>query len=259
MINVGDFVTRRSYKHDIVFKVIEKKEKVCVLQGLDVRLIADASEEDLVLSDRRASKDDEFYEKMDKYINLDRNLYFYIPGSVLHLDGDESYLKRCMEFYEKANVKAYGKTIKESNMSAEVMKYLKNVNPDILVITGHDALIKKKIGEKNLYKNSDNFIKTVEQARKYEKSSEKLVIIAGACQSNYEELIKSGATFASSPKRINIHALDPAIIASSLSLSEKGKVVDLIELLDKTKYGKDGMGGLVSQGMMAVGYPRNEV
>ena len=37
---------------------------------------------------------------------------------------------------------------------------------------------------------------------------------------NYEDLIKAGANFASSPKRVNIHALDPAIIASCKSQHE---------------------------------------
>ena len=106
------------------------------------------------------------------------------------------------------------------------------------------------------YKNSLNFVNAVKMARKYEKSHDKLVIIAGACQSDYEELIKAGANFASSPKRINIHALDPAIIASSLALTERNKEIDLLELLEKTKYGKDGIGGLKSNGLMFVGYPR---
>ena len=39
-------------------------------------------------------------------------------------------------------------------------------------------------------------------------------------------------------------------------LQLKKKKFGLIELLDKTKYGKDGMGGLKSTGMMYVGYPR---
>ncbi len=108
----------------------------------------------------------------------------------------------------------------------------------------------------NNYRNSSNFIKAVKKARIYEKSHEKLVIIAGACQSNYEELIKAGANFASSPKRINIHALDPAIIASTLALTEKNKEINLIELLDKTKYGHDGMGGIKCSGLMYVGFPR---
>ena len=110
--------------------------------------------------------------------------------------------------------------------------------------------------EENQYKNSKYFIDSVKEARKFEKSNEKLVIIAGACQSNYEALIKAGANFASSPKRVNIHALDPAIIACNLALTERNKEINLIELLSKTKNGVDGMGGLICNGMMYVGYPR---
>ncbi|MBP0977186.1 MAG: sporulation peptidase YabG, partial [Oscillospiraceae bacterium] len=62
-------------------------------------------------------------------------------------------------------------------------------------------------------------------------------MIAGACQSNYEELIKAGATFASSPKRINIHALDPAILAGSLAFSDRNQSIDLLKIIEKTKYG----------------------
>ena len=107
-----------------------------------------------------------------------------------------------------------------------------------------------------IYKNSNNFIKAVYKAREYENSHEKLVIIAGACQSDYESLIKAGANFASSPKRVNIHALDPAIIAINLALTEKSKEIDLLKLLEKTKYGHDGMGGLKCNGLMYVGFPR---
>ena len=96
----------------------------------------------------------------------------------------------------------------------------------------------------------------IKTARKYENSHEKLIIIAGACQSNYEELIKAGANFASSPKRINIHALDPAIIATCLAFSDKNKDIDLIKILNKTKYGPDGIGGIITKGTMYVGYPR---
>jgi len=101
-----------------------------------------------------------------------------------------------------------------------------------------------------------NFINAVREARKFEKSHEKLLIIAGACQSNYEELIKAGANFASSPKRINIHALDPAIIAISLAFSDKNNNIDLINILSKTKYGTEGMGGIITKGTMYIGYPR---
>lgn len=259
MFNIGDYVTRKSYGNDLVFEVIEKNDNVCVLHGVDYRLIADAKEEDLQLCDKRESDDEEFITKLDDISLSNRDEFFYIPGRILHLDGDASYLKRCMEFYEKANIMAYGKSLKESEMPNKVLKYLKETNPDILVITGHDAYYKKRIGDSDLYKNSKNFIKTVIEAKKYEKSNKRLIIIAGACQSNYESLIKAGSDYASSPKRINIHALDPAIIASTISLSERNSEIDLKKLLDKTKYGKDGMGGLKTMGMMNVGYPRNEI
>lgn len=162
------------------------------------------------------------------------------------------YLNQCLNFYKKNHIMAFGKSTNEENFSKELSKSLNEFRPDILVITGHDAYYKKN----NSYKNSDNFIKAVQVARKFERSHDKLLIIAGACQSNYEELIKAGADFASSPKRVNIHALDPAIVATNISLTEKNKEVDLIGLLEKTKYGKDGMGGLMVNGMMYVGYPR---
>ena len=57
-------------------------------------------------------------------------------------------------------------------------------------------------------------------------------------------------------KRVNIHTLDPAIIASTIALTERNKEIDIVELLEKTKYGKEGMGGLLCNGLMYVGYPR---
>lgn len=151
------------------------------------------------------------------------------------------------------NVKANGLTVSEIEIPRKIHGLLDEFQPDIVVITGHDAYLKKNRGD---YQNSLNFIEAVREARKYEKSQDKLIIIAGACQSNYEELIKAGANFASSPKRINIHALDPAILACSLALADRNKSIDLIHILEKTKYGKDGMGGIITNGTMYVGYPR---
>jgi spore coat assembly protein len=167
-------------------------------------------------------------------------------------------LERCLSFYRKNNVFAVGKKISESEIASKIHLLLLEYQPDIVIITGHDAYYKKKGDIHNIrnYKNTENFVKAVKEARRFEKSHEKLVIIAGACQSNYEELIKAGANFASSPKRVNIHALDPAIIASTIAMSERNKAIDLVGLLDKTKYGKDGMGGLMCNGLMYVGYPR---
>lgn len=247
MIKLGDYVSRKSYNNDVIFEVIGIEKDICKLRGIDYRLLADAPISDLVTCER--GKCDDFFPYLDN--NLDRDEFFYMPGKILHIDGDKSYLSRCMDFYKKNSVKAVGKNVNESEMSAEVRKFLNEVNPDILVITGHDAFLKKGV-----YKNSNNFCKTVSEARKYEKSSDKLIIIAGACQSDYESLLKSGATFASSPKRINIHALDPAIIASTISLTERSREIDLKKLLDKTKYKEEGMGGIICNGLMYVGYPR---
>ena len=187
------------------------------------------------------------YEKIDEIRSFPRSDYFYLPGKILHVDGDKEYLERCLEFYKKANVLAFGVYSPENQMPENIEKYLEDINPDIVVITGHDSKIKN---------NSTYFCEAVKCCRKYQKDYDKLIIIAGACQSEYENLIKSGANFASSPKKINIHALDPAIIALCLSLTDKDKQIDLLSLLEKTSNGKDGMGGVKTKGVMTTGYPR---
>lgn len=256
-IKKGDYVTRISYKHDTLFKVINIKNDICYLKGAEVRLYADSPIKDLKKV-RKEENEEEFALDLDDNKNLDRSEFFYLPAKVLHIDGDSEYLERCLKFYKKANVYAVGKKVKESNIYEQIKMLLHEYRPDIVIITGHDAYYKKKGDMQDIrnYKNTENFIKAVKEARKYEKSHEKLVIIAGACQSNYEELIKAGANFASSPKRVNIHALDPAIIATTIALSERNKPIDLLNMLSKTKYGANGMGGLMCNGLMYVGYPR---
>ena len=252
MFNVGDYVTRNSYDNDIVFKIVDVKGDIYYLKGVSVRLYADSPQDDLVLCDDVSEKDS-FRPSIDEYRNLDRNEYFYLPGRILHLDGDEEYLEKCMNFYKKNKIRAYGLYLKEENMPIKVAELIKKYNPDILVLTGHDSFSRNK---RDKYKNTSSFVEAVSEARKYEKSHDKLFIIAGACQSNYEDLIKAGANFASSPKRINIHALDPAIVASCLSFSSKNEDIDIIKILDKTKYGPSGMGGIITKGSMYIGYPR---
>ncbi len=253
-IQTGDYVTRKSYNNDIVFKVINIKDNIYYLKGALVRLYADSTLDDLVISSKPEDID----------IDLERNNankkdeYFYLPGKILHIDGDDEYLDKCLRYYKKNGLYAIGKKIKEEDIKDQIGTLLKEYNPDIVIITGHDAYYKKKGNKDNIknYKNSLNFVNAIKVARKYEKSHEKLIIIAGACQSDYEALIKSGANFASSPKRVNIHALDPAIIASSIATTKRSEQIDLIKLLNKTKYGTDGMGGIISNGVMYVGYPR---
>ena len=253
---IGDLVTRNSYNNDVVFQIVDIDNDIALLNGIDVRLCADSLITDLKKASKLKNDDDEMLNRFGEN-TLDRNQYFYLPGKVVHLDSDENFLNRCISFYKKLNIKAKGIKLKESKFADEIPQIIDKYKPDILVITGHDAYYKKMGDEENNnnYKNTNFFIDAVRTARKFGSHND-LIIIAGACQSNYEELIKAGANFASSPKRINIHALDPAIVASSVALSLHNEPIDLLSILEKTKYGKDGIGGIITNGTMYVGYPR---
>ena len=257
LFKIGDIVTRKSYNNDIVFKIINVSNNIAYLKGVDLRLYADSSIDDLE-SATINSDDNSIIERNMKDINFDRDKYFYMPGKILHIDGDGDYLDRCMNYYKNMGIKANGITIKENEISLKIKQLLEDYKPDILVITGHDAFYSKNNDKNDLnnYQNSSNFVKAVKASRKYEHNQDKLIIIAGACQSNYESLIQAGANFASSPKRINIHALDPAIIASSIAFSDRNQSIDLFKMIEKTKYGSDGVGGLITNGTMYMGYPR---
>lgn len=258
-MKIGDYVTRKSYNNDIIFKIINIDNDIYYLKGVSVRLCADSSIDDLVLCDikRDIEENRAFLDKIKDH-KLERGDYFYLPGKILHLDGDKDYLEKCLRYYEDINIMAMGVVLNEKEMPDKIYDLLNTYNPNILVITGHDAYYKKKGGINNLdaYKNSKNFIDTVKNARKYENSHQKLIIIAGACQSDYEDLIKAGANFASSPKRINIHALDPAIVASRMSMSDINTEINLKDIIENTKYGSAGIGGIITKGTMYRGYPR---
>ena len=258
MINVGDIVSRNKYNNDMFFKVEKIENDIYYLCGIEIRLCADSylsdlKKENVVINEM---DDERILESLKENFEDERDDFFYIPGRILHIDGDKEYLRRCLKFYKSANLNAFGVYDKEEELYKNITKYLEDIKPDILIITGHDAYYKKKGMDEETYKNSDNFAKAIRVARKYEKSYDKLKIIAGACQSNYEELINAGANFASSPKRVNIHALDPAIIAISISKTENTKELNIIELLNKTKCKKEGIGGIKTYGSMYVGYPK---
>ena len=253
MYRIGDLVTRKSYDNDIVFKIMDIVDDNYILKGVNVRLYADSYEDDLKLLSGEVKND--FNPELSEYRTLDRNEYFYLPGKVLHIDGDSDYLKKCMDFYDKNKIKAYGIYLNEDDFASNILSLLDKYKPDILVLTGHDAYYRKKRNNTK-YKNTSNFINAVREARKYEKSQDKLIIISGACQSNYEELIKAGSNFASSPKKINIHALDPAIVATMIAFSDKNNNIDLLKILNSTRYKSDGIGGIITKGTMYIGYPR---
>lgn len=259
-MNIGDYVTRNSYDNDLVFVIIDIENDNYFLKGINIRLYADSPLEDLKKYDKEIDDEEEkeFQERIKDKREVERDEYFYLPGKVLHIDGDKDYLNKCLKYYETMNIAALGINEKESILPKKIIDLLEEYKPNILVITGHDAYYKRKgnVNDTSAYKNSHYFADSIKAARTYENSHEKLIIIAGACQSNYEELIKAGANFASSPKRVNIHALDPAIVATKMSLSDINKDIDLKNIIENTKYGANGIGGIITKGTMYMGYPR---
>ena len=150
-------------------------------------------------------------------------------------------------------LKAIVKNIPEYRQPKVVYNLLKIYTPDILVITGHDGMIKKQTGYHDIYnyRNSKYFIDTVKEARRYDKESNKnLVIFAGACQSYFEGIISAGANFASSPARILIDFLDPLVVAEKVAFTEKYKYITIDDIARELRDGKRGVSGIGSNGTM---------
>lgn len=242
MIKIGDLVTRKKYKNDIIFRISNIDKNKVVLTGVDTRIIADTNFEDINKINTKETINNK------NSIELDINNYFYIPGKILHLDSDINYLNECEKYYNNLKIKNYCFLYKEIEYKKVINNLIQKTNPDIVVITGHDS--RKKDGK---YRNSNYFIETVKEIRKI---NNKIIIISGACQSNYESLIKAGSTFSSSPERINIKVLDPSIIASTIALSNVNEVIPLKSLLNKTECGPQGIGGFEIKGVMKIGYPK---
>ena len=107
------------------------------------------------------------------------------PGKILHLDGDKKYSEKAYNHYMKMGLEAVVRNIPEYRQPRVVYRLLEVYEPDILVITGHDAMIRKGSRYNDIYnyRNSKYFIQTVKEARRYDKDKNKnLVIFAGACQ-----------------------------------------------------------------------------
>ena len=131
--------------------------------------------------------------------------------------------------------------------------------PDIVVVTGHDGFIrgKKNFSALENYRNSRAFVQTVRRAREYAPGRDDLIIFAGACQSHYESLIQAGANFASSPKRVLIHAYDPVFIAEKVAFTPFNQMVPIKETVSETITGIDGVGGIETRGRLRLGYPKS--
>lgn len=285
-ISVGDLVIRKSHGGDIVFRVTDiisdkSGARQVVLKGMHLRLLADAPLDDLERIDAEHLRDEilraeDLHNERLKRVMLRRDLereriemnrsdsikkydFFDLPGKVLHIDGDEEYLKMCLKTYSQLNIEAVGRCIEEAKQPEVIINLIDEFRPDILVLTGHDALIgngKKDFKNINNYRNSKYYIESVKNARIFEPARDDLVIFAGACQSYFEAILAAGANFASSPNRIFIHAYDPVFIVEKVAFTPIAKTVNLGEAIAASVTGIDGVGGVETRGKFRLGLPK---
>lgn len=276
-IKKGDIVARKSYGKDIIFTVKNiiktKKENIAILKGMVDRVEADSSIEDLEIVDKQIANEkiqtlnNKMHQKIvqtkenrgmkDYKIGIltpnYRNQEKIVTGKILHLDGDKKYSQKSYYYYKKLGLDTIVRNIPEYKQPKVVYGLLKSYNPDILVITGHDGMIKRGTDYHNIYnyRNSKYFIQTVKEARRYDlERRNNLVIFAGACQSYFEAIISAGANFASSPARILIDFLDPLVIAEKVAFTEKCKYVTIDDIAKELRDGKNGVSGIGANGKM---------
>lgn len=266
---VGDVVSRKSYNGDISFIITDiakgdNGKPIYILRGLLHRIQADADEDDLVKQTYRNA-----YSSMTKDIIKARqhsisrkrssrliriNKFRSRPGRILHVDSSREFIDICVRHYSEAGLKSVAIQASESEQPGLIRKLLERYMPDILVVTGHDGFKKDTSNRDSAdrYRNSKYFIQSVKEARKYESSYDNLCIFAGACQSYYEGIMDVGANFASSPGRILINALDPAIVAEKVALTDSRSIVTPSQVADATISGRDGIWGINTKGHLIV-------
>ena len=254
-IRKGDVVGRISYGKDIIFVVdriikLNNHTHIAILKGITMRIKADSPLDDLEIIDKRIVKSNErnieerIFSHLSKYTKGLRKMHRY--GKVLHLDGDNKYSQKSIRYYRELGIDAVVKNISESKQPYVVKGLLNRYTPDILVVTGHDGMIKRGTGFNDIYnyRNSAYFVKTVLAARSWEKYSNNLAIFAGACQSYYEALIQAGANFASSPARILIDFVDPLIVAENIATTERNRFISIKDFERELRDGQKGISGI---------------
>lgn len=281
--NVGDTVARKSYNMDVIFKITEINGENANLAGLTVRILADSPLYDLikvekeniervnnkiedrcleVIKNRNVMYKNTYYnvmkEELNQYMKQDVPRSYIKTGVILHLDGDKEYADKCRILYSRLGINNYVYYVKEEEQPKCVYALLEKIKPNILVLTGHDALKKRThdIYDINNYKNSRYFAEAVLEARRYEHNLDSLAIFAGACQSYYEAIITAGANFASSPKRVLIDVMDPIIVAENIAMTTVDRYVKLNGIIMNTREGIKGIGGVQTRGMAREGLPK---
>lgn len=151
-IKKGDIVGRISYGKDIIFIVdkiikLNNNAQIAILKGLTMRIKADSLLEDLEHIDKRIVKsnekkiEDRILAHLTKYTKRLRKPRNY--GKVLHLDGDSRYSQKSVRYYRDMGINAIVRNVAETRQPYVVKGLLNKFKPDILVITGHDGMIKR--------------------------------------------------------------------------------------------------------------------
>lgn len=257
-IRRGSTVIKKSDNRKIVFivdKIIsERKQKLAILKGLYIRIIEKIPLTELRVVDRKYVNEyiEETNKNLEKRMYSRKNSYANIKtGKILHLDGDRRYMEKSYKYYKKLGLNAIVKFVPEEKQEYIIKDVITRYKPDILVITGHDGMIKKGRNYNDIYNyiNSKSFANAVRKAREHE-LGKNLVIFAGACQSYFEALMAAGANFASSPARILIDFLDPLLVAEKIATTEKYKYITIDDIAYELRDGKDGVSGIGANGKL---------
>ncbi|MCW2277011.1 sporulation peptidase YabG [Heliophilum fasciatum] len=229
-VRVGDSVTRNSYGNDIFFRVVEitpgEEEPDARLQGLDVRLEADAPLSDLqvppllevfryrqrmlLLHHKRLAAAEAACAARSRGSSDDGR-----PRRVLHLDGDEEALSACLDAYRKLNIAACGYFHEEKEFADVVGSYLESHPADFLVLTGHDGAYRLPDGTYKQH-HTEYLTEAIAEARRRARSGNDLKIVAGACQSCAEALRTAGADAVVETDQEWMTVLDPVLTVKAL-------------------------------------------
>lgn len=145
-IKKGNIVGRKSYNKDIIFTVKDTKNKQNILlQGVFERIIADSDINDLEIMEQEEIRKKEITKEIKLKKQENRLSENSIAGKILHLDGDKRYSEKSFKYYQKMGINAIVKNVPENKQPRVVYNLLKTYKPDILVITGHDRNVKKRI------------------------------------------------------------------------------------------------------------------
>ncbi len=260
-MQVGDIVTLKKYGKSVLYKIDRIDNDKIILKGLFHRtslIIKETNRELSVVSvgDTKNFADNAIKANEAKIKNILKDRAKNLPKTfakpkLLHIDSDANYLEVCLKFYNAVGIDAVGYSIDEPSQPKRISKLLEEHNPDIVVMTGHDIdRDDNNIEEITDYENSIYFVESTKNARIYEPSKEGLIIIAGACQSDYESIMKAGANFASSPERIMIDVLDPCYVAERVAYTHFTKTITPKDAVKFTTTNLAGIGGVESMGVL---------